>query len=115
MAIIFLGVVALCNKILTYILIDDTDSYTRLTLHELYNQEENIDILFLGTSHCYRLLDTSIADEIFDANTFNCGSSGQELDGSYALLIEAGKKHDLKKCIWKCITIHMVIIMMKEH
>lgn len=96
-AILFLGVVALCNKILTYILVDDTDSYTRLTLHELYNQEENIDILFLGTSHCYRSLDTSITDEIFGTNTFNCGSSGQELDGSYALLIEAGKKHDLKK------------------
>lgn len=97
--LLFLFSVALilCNKLLAYILIDDADSYTRLTLNELYNQEADVDVLFLGTSHCYRSLDTSVTDKILGVNTFNCGSSGQELDASYALLVEAGKKYDLKK------------------
>lgn len=94
---LFLVALILCNELLTYMLIDDTDSYTRLTMNELYHQEANVDVLFLGTSHCYRSLDTSVTDKILGVNTFNCGSSGQELDASYALLVEAGKKYDLKK------------------
>ena len=45
--ILFVG----CNKFFQYILIDDTASYTRLTFHEMYEQE-NIDVLFVGSSHC---------------------------------------------------------------
>lgn len=97
--IIFVFGVALLgsNELLEYILVDDTSSYTRLTMHELYNQSENIDVLFLGSSHCYRSLDTNITDSIFEMNTFNAGTSSQSWDGSYALLVEAGKHNTLKK------------------
>lgn len=94
---IFLNLLFLCHKALWYILVDDTNAYTRTTLHELYTQKENIDILFLGSSHCYRSLDTTITDKIFDTNTFNAGTSQQVYDGSYALLVEAGKYYDLKE------------------
>ena len=70
---IFLNLLFLSHKILWYILVDDTNAYTRTTLHELYTQEENIDILFLGSSHCYRSLDTTITDNVFNTNTFNGG------------------------------------------
>ena len=84
------------NKCMNYILVDDTYSYTRIMLHEMYTQEQNIDTLFLGSSHCYRTFDTSITDGYL-GNTFNAGSSSQALDGSYALLVEAGKRNNLKR------------------
>ena len=34
----------LCGKFFRYILVDDTSSYTRITFHEMYEQD-NIDIL----------------------------------------------------------------------
>ena len=80
-----------------YILIDDTKNYTRLTLHDMYNEKNNIDILFLGSSHCYRSLNPQITDSIFKKNTFNLGTSGQFLDGTYTLLVEAEKNNNLKE------------------
>jgi hypothetical protein len=65
-------------------------------MHELYGQEKNIDALFVGSSHCYRSLDTSVTDEIMRMNTFNAGSSAQCLDGSYQMIREAAKHNDLK-------------------
>lgn len=95
--IAFLIVLSLCNRILWYLLIDDTGSYTRIAMYELYHQEQNVDVLVLGSSHAYRSLDPRVMDKIFETNTFNAGSSSQSLDGSYTLLVEAGKQYDLKK------------------
>lgn len=81
---------------LNYILVDDTKSYTRITMHELYEAEENIDILFVGSSHCYCGLDPRITDEIFQCNTFNGGSSSQGLDGSLQIIKETDKANDIK-------------------
>lgn len=85
------------NEVFHYLLIDDRSSYTRIMLHELYHQEENIDVLFLGSSHCFHSLNPEISDSIFQANTFNAGTSLQPLDASYALLKEAGKTNNLKE------------------
>ena len=96
-SLFFVFLIWICNKGLSYLLVSDLKSYTRVMLHELYNQEDNIDVLFLGSSHCYRSLDTNITDEIFELNTFNAGTSSQYWDGSYALLVEAGKENSLKR------------------
>lgn len=95
--VLFLALLLGINRLMYYLLMDDAKSYTRLSLHEMYTQEENIDVLFLGSSHCYRGVDPSVTDDIFDANTFNGGSSSQSWDGSYAILVEAGKRNELKK------------------
>lgn len=92
-SLLFLGYI----KAMNFLLVDDTDSYTRITMYELYNEEKNIDTLFLGSSHCYRSFDTKIIDNYFGENTFNAGSSSQALDGSYVLLTEAGKYNKLNK------------------
>lgn len=89
--ILFIG----CAEGFRYILVDDTSSYTRLMMHEFYNSEKNIDILFLGSSHTYRSLVPQIADEIFGAYTFNGGTSSQALDGSLAILEEAAANNDV--------------------
>lgn len=81
-----------CN----YLLLDDSQSYTRLTMHELYETEENIDTLFLGSSHCFRAYDPQLFTELTGKTSFNLGSSAQNYDTSYYLLREAAKEHDIK-------------------
>ena len=89
-AVLFIGVGRLIGvgKILHYILVDDTSSYTRLTMHELYHADSNIDVLFVGSSHVYQSLNPEITDKIFQRNTFNAGSSSQGMDGSLAMIKE---------------------------
>lgn len=86
-----------CGKFFRFILVDDTASYTRIMMHELYNSEENIDVLFVGSSHCYFSFVPSITDKIFGKNTFNAGSSSQGMDASYELIREANKENDLEQ------------------
>lgn len=82
-----------CN----YLVVDDTNSYTRLTLHELYESDENVETLFLGTSHCFRAYDPDLYEQLTGESAFNLGSSSQNIDTSYYLLKEAIKYHDIKK------------------
>ena len=86
-----------CGKIFRYILVNDTKSYTRIMMHQLYESEENIDVLFVGSSHVYRSLIPKITDEGFGAYTFNAGTSGQAMDGSLAIIREAIEYHDVDK------------------
>ncbi len=81
-----------CN----YILVDDTKSYTRLMMHEMYESEENIDTVFLGSSHCFRAYDPRLFTKLTGKTAFNLGSSSQNFDTSYYLLREAAKYHDIK-------------------
>lgn len=85
-----------CAGLFRYIVVDDVASYTRIMMNELYNQDENIDVLFVGSSHCYRSFDTEVTDKIFQRNTFNAGSSSQHLDTSYTLIKEVAKKNELE-------------------
>lgn len=82
-----------------YLVTDDTKSYTRFMMHDLYEQEENIDYLFVGSSHCYRSVIPSVIDEKKGGHSFNCGSSAQRLDGSLALIKEVLKDHQPKEII----------------
>lgn len=93
--IVMTAVFVLTWKILRFIVVDDASSYTRVTMHEFYNQE-NIDILFMGASHCYQGFNTGITDELLGVNTFNLGSSSQGMDDTYLLLQEADKRYDIK-------------------
>ena len=92
-AILFIAV----GKLFRFILVDDTASYTRVMMHELYNTEENIDVLFVGSSHCYFSFDPMITDEIFGKNTFNAGSASQEMDASFELIREVNEENDLEE------------------
>lgn len=93
--LIFLLLFVGCGQFLQYILVDDTVSYTRITFHEMYEQD-NIDILFVGSSHCYRSFIPEILDEKLGKNTFNAGTSSQHLDSSYMIIREAAKYNDIE-------------------
>ena len=89
------GLIRLCN----YLLMDDSQSYTRLTMHELYERAdagEEIDTLFLGSSHCYRAYDPELYEELTGRTAYNLGSSSQNYDTSYYLLREAARLYNLK-------------------
>ena len=88
----------LCTGIaegLRYILIDDSSSYTRIMMHQMYTGE-NIDILFAGSSHVYRAIVPEIMDKEFGTHTFNAGTSLQVMDGTLTLIKEISSHHDLK-------------------
>lgn len=93
--IAFIFFLVLTGKLLRYALNDDTSSYTRVTFHEMYAQD-NIDVLFLGTSHCMHSFDPALLDKELGMNTFNAASSSQTLDGSLMVLKEAVKSNRLK-------------------
>ncbi len=93
---LFLLLMMLINSFFHFILIDDSESFTRIMMHEMYTQEEDIDVLYLGSSHCYRSLIPEVTDTIFNANTFNAGTSLQQLDATYAMLVETAKTNDLR-------------------
>ena len=76
------------GEFLRYILVDDTESFTRVMFHELYTSKKNIDIAFVGSSHCINSFVPSIIDNKLNLYTFNIGSSSQCLDGSLILIQE---------------------------
>lgn len=78
---------------------DDRNSMTRITLHDFYEQKENIDILYVGSSHCYRSYIPDVSDEILGGHSFNLGTSAQRIDGSLALIKEAVKKNDISTIV----------------
>ena len=88
---------SLLVKGLNYLVVDDADSYTRLAMHELYTQEEPVETLFLGSSHCFRAYDPALYQELTGESAFNLGSSSQNYDTSYHLLKEAIACHPVKK------------------
>lgn len=92
----FLALFVAVGKLFKYILYDDTSSYTRITFHEMYEQD-NIDILFVGTSHCYRSCVPEVFDSYLGVNTFNAGTSLQTMDGSYMVIKEAIKHNEIKQ------------------
>lgn len=92
----FLLLFYVCGMGWRYILVDDTSAYSRIMMHEIYESPTNIDTIFVGSSHVYRTIVPSIMDEALDCYTFNAGSSAQAMDGSFAMIKEIDKYHDLR-------------------
>lgn len=83
-------------SILQYALIDDTLSYTRILMKEMYEQNK-IDSLFIGSSHAYRSINPEIFDQEWNENTFNLGTSSQTIEGTYYLLKECMNNTEVNK------------------
>lgn len=88
--------VLLVDNILTYILIDNSEDEVRYAIEYLYEQE-NIETLFLGSSHVLFGYDPRILDEKLGENTYLATRPVQKIDGSYYLLKEVLKKNNIKK------------------
>ncbi len=80
---------------LRFAYLDDSGYACRITMHEFYNQD-NIDVLVLGASHCYRGIDPAVTDRILGCNTFIASSAGQRLNTSFLLMKEAVEVYDVQ-------------------
>lgn len=79
-----------------FLLRDDSGSYTRLLMHELYEQD-NIDILYCGASHVSHGITAKVADRMSGRNNFSSGTPSQSIKGTYAILRQATKLYDIEK------------------
>lgn len=83
------------EKCMEFALINDTNEWSRAMFHDFYTRQENIDVLFLGSSHVYCGLDPAVLKEKTQKSCFNMATPAQPLNGSYYLLKEAVKYHDI--------------------
>lgn len=88
-------------EVLNFLLVQDpaelTSAGERIMMHEFYNQDENIDVLLLGSSHVYCSMDPRMLDERTGKNTFVASSSGQTMDVSLVLLQKAIKEYEIEE------------------
>lgn len=84
---------------MNYLYVDDTDEFARYMLHDFYtlDETENIDRLYLGSSHVFCDINPVILDEINGEYNYNLSTGTQQMITSYYLLKEADKKHDIKR------------------
>lgn len=94
-ALFFLCLFFAIEKVLEYALVNDTNEWSRAMFHDFYTREENIDTLFLGSSHVYCGINPAVITEKTGESAFNMATPAQPLNGSYYLLREADKYNDI--------------------
>ena len=95
----FCVVLSLLLQLCNYLIASD-NTYTRVMMHEMYETQEEIDMVFLGGSTTYRDFVPEIWDDALDIYSFNLGSSNQTPDSSYYLLKELFAEQKTKYCIY---------------
>lgn len=91
---VFTAFFFLITSILAFLIRDESNAYTRVWMHELF-QAENVDILYCGASHVSHGITPKVADEIWQKSNFSTGSAGQNIKGTYAVLRQAIKLHKI--------------------
>lgn len=87
---IFAGGCGMLNRLT----VSDEAVYSRLMMHEFYNQE-NIDTLIVGASHCFQGIDPAGISRITGTNAFCASSASQRPDATLALVKEAIGLYDI--------------------
>ena len=91
-AFLFVMVGVLVNQLLVFCLMP-AGAYTRLMMHELYTTQEDLDLVFSGSSLAYPHFNPEIIDADMNVRSFNTGSSMQSLPGNYTVLKEMFAHH----------------------
>ncbi|MBE5875785.1 MAG: hypothetical protein E7290_02715 [Lachnospiraceae bacterium] len=91
-------VIGLICTFLNFLYVDGgANTWPRVVMHNFYEQDKNIDTLFLGSSHVFWNINPYILDELTGENNFNLATNGQRVSASYYLLREADKVNDIKQ------------------
>ncbi|MTI68993.1 MAG: DUF1574 domain-containing protein [Firmicutes bacterium] len=102
--IIFILLFFIINNLIGHELattINDTNRYSEIKWEEFYEQSNNnIDLVFLGSSHAYRSFDPELFDKELKINSFNMGSPLQKPVESYYVLKEVLKYQKPKMIIF---------------
>lgn len=72
------------------------DAYDRSMFYS-FNHQENIDMVFIGSSHVFCGINPNLVEEIIGSDSFILSSSGQNIGQSYYNLIEANRKYNIKQ------------------
>lgn len=73
------------------------DIWSRILWHNFYKQTENIDYVYLGSSHVFFDLNPEILDKKNGKNNFNLSTGSQRIIESYYLLKEADRCNKIEK------------------
>lgn len=84
------------NSILNYLYWAE-DNWCRILWHNYYGRTENIEYLYLGSSHVYCDLNPEILGEKNEKNNFNMAVGSGRLIDSYYLLKEAERHNKIEK------------------
>lgn len=87
----FTGIVWCLNQLLVI-----PETWEDFVMCHFYDRVENIENLYLGSSHVYYDVDADILDELTQKSNFNLSTSAQNFYQSYLLLQEADKLYDLE-------------------
>lgn len=82
-------------KLFNYVYVAPNDG-SRIMWHDFYEQD-NIDYLYLGSSHVYNDINPEVLDSLNDQNNFNMATDAQRIQESYYNLLEADKRYNIKK------------------
>lgn len=110
---VFLALVALTSKFLSFLLYDDTETISRYTMHEAYNQEIPIDTAVIGTSVCRDSTNPFKMDGALGNNVFNLATNSQTMRGTLYMLKEMNREGNIKK-VYLSIFYGQVIDGVKE-
>lgn len=100
--VLFVVMVLALTEAMNYLYVDDTTEFARCMMYEFYEDDTNIDRLYLGSSHVFCDIDPTVLDDINGENNFNLSSHMQQMITSYYLLREADKSIIFKEYIWIC-------------
>jgi len=93
--------------------IENNYFFPKLRWDDFYKLDKNsLDLVYLGSSHCYKGFDPKIIDQITGLNSFNLGSSSQSQATSYFVLKEMLKSQKPKYLIFE---IYWDIFQIENH
>ena len=92
---LFTVILCLLFELLNFIYVSH-DDWSRIVWHHYYKEDTNIDNLYLGSSLVYCSIAPYLLDELNSKNNFTLATDSQPLNGSYYILKEVDKRHDLQ-------------------
>ena len=97
--IVFIMLLVLLNSVFTSIAIKNVSVRANRTVNDFYSFDEDIDILFIGSSLVYHGVNTFYIDLLTGKKSFVLATPSQRIDLSYFLIKEAIRTKDIKKIV----------------
>lgn len=93
----FVMVVLLVNGLFNYAL--EPVSGASGVMWTDYSEETDLDMVFTGSSFCFRSFNPYVVDEVLGTNSFNMGTPSQAINQTYVAIKTAIEDHELDKVI----------------
>ncbi len=86
---LFLAGLCTIYRFLDQFVSNDASSWTRITFHDFYEAADEMDVVFVGSSHTMRYANAEKLSEDMGGEAFNLGTSSQDFMESYYTIREA--------------------------